>query len=136
MACKHGTIQGYYSTSDLLSYPGKIDIGNENNFLAAIEASLLDSNDNKIKDIVNYSTSEDVVKPLEEKNLQTDGNSVEIIINRKSVSSTTVRAINRKKFSFYKPLIVTLAGEDAVDVGEFFRLLMSAIRDSEIFHSS
>ena len=49
-------------------------------FLAAIEASLLDSNDNKIKDIVNYSTSEDVVKPLEEKNLQTDGDSVEIII--------------------------------------------------------
>ena len=86
-------------------------------FLAAIEASLLDSNDNKIKDIVNYSTSEDVVKPLEEKNLQTDGDSVEIIINRKSVSSTTLRAINRKKFSFYKPLIVTLAGEDAVDVG-------------------
>ena len=30
-------------------------------FLAAIEAGLLDSNDNKIKDVVNYSTSEVVV---------------------------------------------------------------------------
>ena len=39
LACKHGTIQGYYSTSDLVSYPGKVDIGNENNEVSLREAA-------------------------------------------------------------------------------------------------
>lgn len=65
---------------------------------------------------------------------------VSIIISRKSVLPSTLRAIERKRFSFFKPVIVTFAGEEAVDAGgpkrEFFRLLMTCIRESAIFSGS
>lgn len=51
-----------------------------------------------------------------------------------------LRAIERKTFSFFKPVIVPFAGEEAVDAGgpkrEFFRLLMSCIRESAAFSGS
>ena len=63
-----------------------------------------------------------------------------ITISRKSVFSSTQRAIERKRFTFFKPVIVAFAGEEAVDDGgptrEFFRLLMREISESSIFHGS
>ena len=63
-----------------------------------------------------------------------------ITISRKAVFVTARMAIERKRFSFLKPVFVTFAGEDAVDEGgpkrEFFRLLMRAISESSIFHGS
>ena len=50
--------------------------------------------------------------------------------------SSTQRAIERKRFTFFKPVIVAFAGEEAVDDGgptrEFFRLLMREISESSI----
>ena len=61
-----------------------------------------------------------------------------ITISRKAIFATAWMAIERKRFSFLKP--VTFAGEDAIDEGgpkrEFFRLLMHAISESSIFHGS
>ena len=54
--------------------------------------------------------------------------------------SSTQRAIERKRFTLFKPVIVAFAGEEAVDDGgptrEFFRLLMREISESSIFHGS
>ena len=63
-----------------------------------------------------------------------------ITISRKSVFSSTQTAIERKRFTFFKPVIVAFADEEAVDDGgptrEFFRLLMREISESSIFHGS
>ena len=63
-----------------------------------------------------------------------------ITISRKSVFTSTKRAIERKRFTFFKPVVVAFAGEEAVDDGgptrEFFRLLMREISESSIFQGS
>ena len=60
---------------------------------------------------------------------------VSIIISRKL--PTTLRAIERKTSSFLQSVTVTFVGEEALDAGEpkreFFRLLMSSIRESSVF---
>lgn len=54
--------------------------------------------------------------------------------------SSTQRAIGRKRFTFFKGVVVAFAGEEAVDDGgptrKFFRLLMREISKSSIFHGS
>ena len=63
-----------------------------------------------------------------------------IIISRKSVFLSTQRAIGRKRFTFFRPVVVAFAGEEAVDDGgptrEFFRLLMHEISELSIFQGS
>ena len=63
-----------------------------------------------------------------------------ITVSRKSVFASTQRAIERKRFTFFKPVVVAFAGEEAVDDGgptrEFFRLLMREISEFSIFHGS
>ena len=43
LACKFGTIKGYYSTSDIISYPGVVEIANENVELSLREAAMENS---------------------------------------------------------------------------------------------
>ena len=40
-----------------------------------------------------------------------------IITTRKFIHSSTVRAISRENFTFFKPLTVTFSGEEAIDTG-------------------
>lgn len=71
-------------------------------------------------------------------NLQNNtDNHCSIIVSRKAILQSTLRAIQRKTFSFCRPLVVTFAGEEGVDEGgpkrEFLRLLMVALRQSSVF---
>ena len=64
-------------------------------------------------------------------------NNVNIVINRSAVHASTLEPIQRSLFSFHRHLLVTFAGEEAVDTGgpkrECFCLLMLEIRPSGIF---
>lgn len=111
-------------------------------FLAAIEASLMDAD--RDGDVIepqakcsNNSLPVDVIlKSFQQENVI--DSPVSILISRKSVFSTTLRATERKHFSFFHTPLVTFAGEEAVDDGgpkrEFFRLLMVCIQGSTVFH--
>lgn len=73
-------------------------------------------------------------------NSESNSLNANITISRKSIFSSTLRAIERKRFTFLKPVVVAFAGEEAVDDGgptrKFFRLLMREISESAIFHGS
>ena len=62
-----------------------------------------------------------------------------VIISRKAIMQSTLRVIERKTFSFRKP-VNAFAGEEAVDAGgprrEFFRFLMASLGASAVFHGS
>ena len=124
-----------------------MDEDQDPDFLAAIEASLLDK-----QTATSSDASDPELQPREDQSLnviltsfQADNlqqppepdKPVSIIISRKSVLPTTLRAIEGKTFSFFQPVTVTFAGEEAVDAGtpkrEFFRLFMSSIRGSSVF---
>lgn len=84
-----------------------------------------------------------ILKLFQDENLQQTSDrseSINITINRKAVVKSTLRAIERKTFSFFEPVSITFAGEEAVDVGgprrEFFRLLMASLSGSPVFHGS
>ena len=126
-----------------------VDDNQDPDFLAAIEASLVDQQTTASGDasLADEQTNEHqcvnaILKSFQAENLQNSDldTSINIIISRKSVLATTLRAIERKKFSFFEPLIVTFAGEAAVDLGgpkrEFFRLLMASLRESAVFYGS
>ena len=129
------------------NYVDLIDEDQDPDFLAAIEASLLDK-----QTATSCDASDPELQPREDQSLnliltsfQADNlqqppepdKPVSIIISRKSVLPTTLRAIEGKTFSFFQPVTVTFAGEEAVDAGtpkrEFFRLFMSSIRGSSVF---
>ena len=63
-----------------------------------------------------------------------------VVISRKHVFPSTVRAIRRSAFTFLKPLMITFSGEEAVDTGgprrELLRLLMMEVGKSSIFNGS
>eukprot|EP00794_Sanderia_malayensis_P018367 gene18367-20214_t len=111
-------------------------------FLAAIEASL--SEDAKNKKVTNETIEELVSKFIEETIIfPSDDNEnqyVNIIVHRRFIYQSTVRAIERKCFSFFKPFTVTFSGESAVDTGgpkqEFLRLLMLSVKESGIIQGS
>ena len=73
-------------------------------------------------------------------NSESNSLNANITISRKSIFSSTLRAIGRKRFTFLKPVVNAFAGEEAVDDGgptrEFFRLLMREISESAIFHGT
>lgn len=138
----HGSSDLFHAQYD--NYVDLIDEDQDADFLAAIEASLLDqqtatssnasdtdqqARENQSLNAILASFQADTFQQHPEAD-----ETVSIIISRKSVLQSTLRAIERKTFSFFKPVIVTFAGEEAVDAGgpkrEFFRLLMSCIRES------
>lgn len=105
-------------------------------FLAAVEASLADQQ-------TGGQSVNTILKLFQDDNLQQtsdESESINILINRKAVLKSTLRAIERKTFSFLRPVCITFAGEEAVDVGgprrEFFRLLMASLSGSAVFHGS
>lgn len=61
-----------------------------------------------------------------------------IVINRSDIFKSSLKAINRKRFSYKKPLTVTFSGEEAVDTGgpkrEYFTLLMKEVSALKLFH--
>ena len=80
--------------------------------------------------------SHDVLEEFITKYLN-DSDPANIVISRKALLQSTLRAVERKSFSFFKPLTVTFSGEDAIDAGlpkrEFFRLLMESVKATGIF---
>ena len=83
-------------------------------------------------------TTAELVASLQQESLSSDiDDEVKITIQRKSIYASTVRAINRPSFSFFKTVRVNFLGEDAVDGGgprrEFFRLLMKSLKELGIF---
>lgn len=115
----------------------------EEELAAAIAASIEDqsSDINVISGgLVNEQLSvADVIGNFIASNLQAASGElpINILINRKEVIATTIRAIQRRRFSFLKPVRVTFSGEDAVDNGgpkrEYFRLLMLALKTMGVF---
>ena len=104
----------------------------DDDFLQAVENSLED---------VDYRPEEDAATLLQQfinDNLQKHEVPSDIIINRHAVYKSTVRAMKRSSFSFYKLLNVHFCGEDGVDQGgprrEFFRLLMQEISESHLLN--
>lgn len=79
-----------------------------------------------------------MISTLQQENLSADTDEpVNITIQRRSILSSTSRAIGRKSFSFLQRVTINFSGEDAVDGGgpkrEYFRLLMAAIKEMGIF---
>lgn len=110
-------------------------------FLAAIEASLNEHNATENTDLTGTDSAADILKRFVQQHLHsTDEAHVNIVISRKFVYSSTLRAIQRSTFSYSNPLRVTFSGEEAVDTGgpkrEFLRLLMREIAQSAIFHGA
>ena len=62
------------------------------------------------------------------------------MIFRKAVLTSTLRAIERKSFSFYKPFLVNFSVEDGIDAGspkrELFCLLMQCIKGMGIINGN
>ena len=86
---------------------------------------------------------EGIIQKYINKNLEQseswEENVCRIVINRSDIYKSTIRSINRKKFSFFKPLSVTFSGEEAVDTGgpkrEYLRLLMQEVATLKIFQN-
>ena len=83
-----------------------------------------------------------VIRKFIDDNLQPVSEEVycNILINRKNLLSSTLAAIQRSTFSFVKPVHVSFSGEEAADAGgprrEYFRLLMSSLKNLGIFQGS
>ena len=93
----------------------------------AIAASLEETSVNK-----DIKTSAEFVASQQQESLSSNiDDEVKIAIQRKGIYSSTVRAINRPSFNFFKTVRVNFSGEDAIDGGgprrEFFRLLMKSL---------
>lgn len=68
-------------------------------------------------------TPSEILKTFVDENLdRASDRYVNIIINRKNILSSTTRATERGKFSFFQPVDITFAGEDGGPRREFFRL--------------
>lgn len=133
-----------------LEYQARVD-GRYNNYLeiligdsdediemtAAIQASFED----QANSIQESKEPSEIIKEYVNKNLDTTNDDyVNIIINRKNVLSSTLKAIARKAFSFNREVHVTFSGENGVDSGgprrEYFRLLMLSLKTLGIFQGN
>ena len=79
-------------------------------------------------------TTKEIMTTLRHENLSPDfKDQVTITIQRKNIMSSTIRAVSRPSFTFFRRLLVNFSGEDAVDGGgpkrEFFRLLMRSVKE-------
>lgn len=127
-------------TSHYDSYISLIDDEDEDPlFLAAVEASIAEAE--QPSDFA-QSTAENLLQEFILTNLIVgdEEDKQHVVISRKHVFPSTVRAIKRSAFTFIKPLMVTFSGEEAVDTGgpkrEFLRLLMMEVGRSSIFNGS
>ena len=108
--------------------------------LAAIYASIADQKRSSVPsgekevDVVIRKFINDNLQPASEEEY------CNILINRKNLLSSTLAAIQRSTFSFVKPVHVSFSGEEAADAGgprrEYFRLLMSSLKNLGIFQGS
>ena len=90
----------YYDKSDFsLTFDDKADLD------AAIAASL-DDQDNSS---VSTPSVQDTIQKFIAENAKTDSDPACILIRRKDIMQTTIKAIERKKFSFFKPLVVSFS---------------------------
>ena len=118
-----------------------MEYDNDPDLLAAIKASLEDQKIIDASGIENQSAS-DLLKSFQSNIIGSPDSEdkINVLISRRSIYKSTLTAIQRKSFSFFKPLTVTFTGEEAVDTGgpkrEFFRLLMNSIKNSAILQGS
>lgn len=107
--------------------------------LAAIYASIADQ---KKSSMPSGEEVDDVIRKFIDDNLQaaSEEEYCNILINTKNSLLSTPTAIQRRTFSFVKPVHVSFSGEEAVDAGgprrEYFRLLMSLLKNLGIFQES
>ena len=107
--------------------------------LAAITASLEDQSRSTVQPRPSIEKQVDeVLRKFINDNLQPAVEEYRnVLVNRKNVLSSTIRAIERNAFSFVRPVYVYFSGEEAMDAGgpgrEFFRLLMSSLKSLGIF---
>eukprot|EP00794_Sanderia_malayensis_P006413 gene6413-7144_t len=112
------------------------DEDDDPSFLAALEASIAES---KATQNIALDTMHASIESFISANLkfEDDEDKQHIIISRKFIHNSTIRAISRENFTFFKPLAVTFSGGGAVDTGgpkrEYLRLLMSGIGKSSVF---
>ena len=82
-------------------------------------------------------TTKEIMTTLQHENVSPDfEDQVTITIQRKNIMSSTIRAVSRPSFTFFRQLLVNFSGEDSVDGGgpkrEFFRLLMRSVKEMGI----
>ena len=95
----------YYNQSDFsLTFDNKGDLN------AAIAASLSDKDNSSVK----LESVADIIQEFICENVKSDSNPARIVIRRKEIIQTIISAIQRKRFSFYKPLVL-FSGDNAVD---------------------
>ncbi|XP_038071285.1 uncharacterized protein LOC119740149 [Patiria miniata] len=131
--CSSGT-SCYKSYIELLS-DSESDV-EDIELAAAIEASLQDTqplNDDR--------NNEDVVRNIITKlaGRRSDGEPTTIVVHRKRLLASTMRAVSRPGFSFWTQVRIVFSGEDAEDGGgprrEFFNLLVKELQSSGIFEN-
>ena len=98
-----------------------------------MQSLLVDDQDNSS---VSAPSVQDTIQKFIAENAKTDSDPACILIRRKDMQ-TTIKAIGKKKFSFFKPFVVSFSGEDGVDSGEpkreYLRLLMQELRSLGVF---
>ena len=118
---------------------GDDDDDDYSDLLAAITASLENQGRSSVQPLSSIEKQVDeVLRKFINDNLQPAVEEYSnVLINRKNVLSSTIRAIERKAFSFVRPVYVSFSGEEAVDAGgprrQFFRLFMSSLKSLGIF---
>ena len=126
-------------------FPDEINVDDENcdedvDLHAAIQASLADQRETDSCSM-NEAKASDVLREFVDDNLDNQSDShVNVVISRKNVLSSALRALERGKFSFVRPVHIMFSGEDRVDSGgprrEFFRLLMMSLKNLGIFYGT
>ena len=111
-------VQWPFKQMEYGNYISLIDDDNDPDLLAAIEASLEDQKSIDASGIENQSVS-DLPKSFQSSVIGSPDSEdkIYVVISRKILHQTTLKAIQRKSFSFFKPLTVTFTGEEAVDAG-------------------
>jgi len=107
---------------------------------AAIQASLEDQRETDSCSM-NEAKASDVLREFVDDNLDNQSESrVNAVISGKNVLSSALRALERGKFSFVRPVHIMFSGEDGEDSGgprrEFFCLLMMSLKNLSIFYGT
>lgn len=90
---------------------------------------------------MNETKASDVLREFVDDNLDNQSDShVNVVISRKHVLSSALRALERGKFSFVRLVHIMFSGEDGVDSGGprrvFFRLVMMSLKNLGIFYGT
>jgi len=132
----HPTPASYYSYLDIIDDQGTEEIqidDDDPDLIAAKAASMEDVQ----KEMESVTSVQELIQKFIDINLEKEKDPAIIVIRRRDIMSTTLKAVERKKFSFVLPLLVNFSGEEGVDAGgpkrEFFHLLMSSLKSMGIF---